>query len=1400
MKPFPLVLTAAALLAPLVALNAAELRLPAVFGDHMVFQRDKPARVWGWADKGDTVTVEFAGQKKSAKVVEDGTWLVTLDPMPVNATGRALTVKSENPQSAIRNLQFSDVLVGDVWLGSGQSNMELELGGMERGDIAAFQADYPLIRLMAVPGETSDKPQDDIPGVAWKICTPATAAGFSAVAYYFARDVHEALKVPIGMMVSARGGTYPESWQTRQSLESLNSPFVTNLLAQSEKRVADWIANPKGQDPRHGEPGLGLPAGCYNHMIHPIEKFAIKGALFYQGENSAVNHSMTRGYPQTYPAVIRNWRQLFSDPNLPFCIIEMAPWGGRGPLLSYIDSTSPFVRDVHFRTHVNWPHTGLVVTMDCGKLDDMHPTRKEPVGRRAALWALSQVYHVGNRIWIGPLYRSMDIKGNKAVIHFHSDGLSLPLSLQNPTGRVDGFVIAGTNYLWREAQAAIMGDTVEVWSDSVTNPAAVRYAWEDALGLVNLIVNADGLPASPFRTDRWVPPTRTGALLDQPLLLPAEGARPWADPGSDVLALASRKNITLDGSGSYSPVGTIVKYAWAQVSGPDVKMSGAVAPTLSITSLAEGTYAFRLAVTDNHGNTDSRDVAVRLVARSQPVAVAGKKQTVPFPHTSAVLDGSGSDDKLASIASFAWQRVSGPGDVSLADAAAAKTTVTGLKVGTHVFRLTITDSLGEKASDDVTLAVMPPAAPVIYEPFACPARAELDGQGGVGDIGFSAAWRADKGCTMTSGGLTYSNLAVAGNAVSLRTVGTNGTARTIDASALASRSLLADGAELWFSFLVRDSTREGCFNGLMLGDSRTESGNGVGVWFDEVVIPKAVIKVAGVKHFSPGHGPYAIWEKRVGLVVGLIKWGVSSADPDSVQLYLPSHDLKQPLANPVLVVSGKVDQSKFNLITVGPGPRSERDVRIDEIRFGKSYYDVVPTKESAEPDVTPPHPSPMLWATMNPSLSDSIITLSAATATDLHDVEYYFANTAVTDGSHDSGWIASPIWTDQKLNASTAYSYRVKVRDLSANHNEAGWSPVLAATTTPPDTIPPTPNPMTWAVPPVATAPSVIRMTAATAADPSWVEYYFANITVTNHSHDSGWVTNTTYVDTGLEPNTEYAYTVKTRDLSPKQNVADVAPTASARTKPAGLAIYEPFDYPADSDLAGKGGTTDIGFTGRWMGEKKCGLIMTNLLSYGNHPSKGKTLKWASPGINGTAAVRAIDVAALAQRGLLADGGELWFSMLVMGRECVNLPSGSLVLDDSRKNSSTRIGMHFWRYSAIMAHMVSGGIVSNSQSRAEASPAPVLVVGRITWAVDPNAADTLQIYLPGKDLVLPPANPAQATSAIMDQSKLDSLRIESGGWGSSFMVGEIRFGATYRDVMPGAPPSTPARTPLQTNK
>ena len=498
-----------ALAALISTASAADLRLPRVFSDHMVLQRDKPVKVWGWADKGEKITVEFAGQTKTATAAADGAWLATLDPMPVNATGRVLSVKAD---SVNRKSEISDVLVGDVWLLGGQSNMEFGLNDrIVGGKEAAAAANHPILRWMAVATEARPDVTNDIPVALssdwkkpcgeWRVCTPENVPKFSAVGYFFAREVQAETKVPIGLLECCWGGTCAEAWVSRQTLTDLHVKMIDELLAGFDQKAAAWDANPVKEDPRRNR---GWPGGCYNAMVYPIRNFAIRGALFYQGENNAVDGDRFLPYAQTYPAVIQQWRRDFDAPDLPFCIIQMAPWNSKAKSLDKgINNPSCFVREAHLKTHLSVPHTGMVVTMDVGRVGNMHPHDKAPVGKRAANWALSEVYGVKDRPWRGPVYSDFAVNGNRAVIRFQKEGLKPPFRLQKPEGKMDAFIIAGADKVWHLAEAEIKGETVEVWSADVATPVAVRYAWCNLFKQVNLIVDADGLPASPFRTDDW---------------------------------------------------------------------------------------------------------------------------------------------------------------------------------------------------------------------------------------------------------------------------------------------------------------------------------------------------------------------------------------------------------------------------------------------------------------------------------------------------------------------------------------------------------------------------------------------------------------------------------------------------------------------------------------------------------------------------------------------------------------------------------------------------------------------------------------------------------------------------------------------------------------------------------
>ncbi len=513
---------------------AAEVRLPRLFGDHMVLQREKPVRIWGWADKGEKVAVSFAGQEKAATAGDDGKWLVQLDPMKAAAEARDLAVKG-----ATNTATLKDVLVGEVWLCGGQSNMETPLSGSLGGAEAVAAANLPAIRFLELPTGSRAAPQDDLPPegkrqngtikTAWAVAGPETAGKFGAVAFYFAAKLHQELKVPVGIINNSWGGTIAATWTSRKALEAI--PEAKPMLDSWDRQVAEWseekakadheaalkdweqraaAAKAKGDKKMPGKPAMKehpsteryYPGGGYNATVAPIERFAVRGALFYQGENENFP-PRTYLYTKTYPAVIADWRRAFADPNLPFCIIQIAGWGqpetDENIEVRYLPNRDrvAHIRETHLMTHLATPNTGFVVALEISAVS-MHPPNKRPVGERAAAWALATQYGRTGLDWCGPLYKSMEKKGGGIVIHFVPEGLR---KLHPADGdSLTGFIIAGQDQVFFPADAQIVGKTVEVSSKFVPDPAAVRYRWgtQPAGNLCG-----DGLPASPFRTDEW---------------------------------------------------------------------------------------------------------------------------------------------------------------------------------------------------------------------------------------------------------------------------------------------------------------------------------------------------------------------------------------------------------------------------------------------------------------------------------------------------------------------------------------------------------------------------------------------------------------------------------------------------------------------------------------------------------------------------------------------------------------------------------------------------------------------------------------------------------------------------------------------------------------------------------
>jgi len=497
----------------LVAVAGAEVKLPGVFGDHMVLQRDVPVPVWGWADPGEKVTVTVGGQSKSATADSAGKWSLQLAALKA---GGPVELKAQGKNNAV---QFRDVLVGEVWLCSGQSNMAMTVGGVMNKEAEIASADHPKLRMLTVARKTAKEPQDNSGGE-WRLCSPKTVAGFSAAAYFFGRELLEQLDVPVGLIDSSWGGTPIQAWTSTEAHVAVPElkPMIEDLKrraesydpdkakAQYEKQFAEWKkaaaqAKAEGktskvrrpQPPQ--EPGLSpsSPASLYNGMIAPLAPYAIRGAIWYQGESNAGS----KLYGLQLKTMIANWRGVWKQGDFPFLSVQLPNFMAPQQKPSEPVGGWPLTREHFLKTLTEVPNTGMAVTIDIGEAKDIHPRNKQDVGKRLAQWALAKTYGK-DVVACGPLYKSMHADGNKIVVEFdYADG---GLAVRDG-GKLKGFAIAGADKKFVWAEAKIAGNTVVVSSPEIESPAAVRYAWANNPDC-NL-TNKAGLPASPFRTDDW---------------------------------------------------------------------------------------------------------------------------------------------------------------------------------------------------------------------------------------------------------------------------------------------------------------------------------------------------------------------------------------------------------------------------------------------------------------------------------------------------------------------------------------------------------------------------------------------------------------------------------------------------------------------------------------------------------------------------------------------------------------------------------------------------------------------------------------------------------------------------------------------------------------------------------
>lgn len=423
----------------------ADVKLPAVLDSHMVIQRDRPVRIWGWADADEAVTVTLGTETQKTIADTDGHWLVEIKPQQADGKPRQILVEGNN------KIVLSDVLVGEVWIGSGQSNMEWQLKNTNGAADAVATADYPEIRLFHVPKVKSKTPANNVKAK-WKVCTPGNVPTFSAVLYYFGKELHEELNVPLGLINSSWGGSPIEPWTI--------------------------------QGDSSGE--------MYNGMIAPLTNVAVRGSIWYQGETNVMRKNGLE-YAAKMRDLIEGWRTSFQNPDLAFHFVQIAPWSGR-----YEPGQLPELWEAQTAT-LKIPHTGMAVTTDLvDNIADIHPRNKKDVGHRLSLWALTKDYGRSGLVFSGPLYQSMSVEGNKVRLKFAHAADGLESSDGKP---LTEFQIAGSDGNFVDAAAAVDGKTVVVSAENVASPTQVRFGWHK-VAMPNL-ANSAGLPASPFQTNDW---------------------------------------------------------------------------------------------------------------------------------------------------------------------------------------------------------------------------------------------------------------------------------------------------------------------------------------------------------------------------------------------------------------------------------------------------------------------------------------------------------------------------------------------------------------------------------------------------------------------------------------------------------------------------------------------------------------------------------------------------------------------------------------------------------------------------------------------------------------------------------------------------------------------------------
>ncbi len=486
------------------AIVQADVSLPNIFSEHMVLQQKQANKIWGKAKPGEQVTIEIGGKSITTATQEDGTWEAMLPSLDAGGP-YVLTVKGEN------EIKIEDVLIGEVWICSGQSNMEWRVSNANDPDLVKVSANHPTIRMINYPNTGSQTPIWSHDDAQWMVCSPETVGEFSAVGYFFGRQLQDAIGVPIGLVNNSWGGSAADAWVNRDVLEAeaAYQPTLDNWKNRearfselsSQTELTD--AEKKELDALRGQMrGNQRPGNLYNGILKSHLGYGIKGAIWYQGESNA---SRAYQYRQLFPTMIDNWRREWGQGDFPFYWVQLADF--REEKETPEESDWAELREAQTMTMSKLPHTGEAVIIDVGEGKDIHPRNKLRVGQRLARWALAKEYGF-DIAYHSPAYKSMEKQDGKIILSFdHVHGGWRPFDVQQPIG----FAIAGADkkFVWADAKL-LKDNQIEVSSSQVGDPVAVRYAWAD--NPVCNMFDTVGLPLTPFRTDDW-PGVTAGTLV-----------------------------------------------------------------------------------------------------------------------------------------------------------------------------------------------------------------------------------------------------------------------------------------------------------------------------------------------------------------------------------------------------------------------------------------------------------------------------------------------------------------------------------------------------------------------------------------------------------------------------------------------------------------------------------------------------------------------------------------------------------------------------------------------------------------------------------------------------------------------------------------------------------------------